>query len=1416
MPELKRLFLRGRMNKDLDERLVPNGEYRDALNIQVGSSEGSDVGAIENILGNQVAKLKKAFPATYWELNSGSANYYGLPLDAKCIGAVKDDINDKIYWFVTSTTIDCIIEYENQYGQVRPVLVDTNNVLKFSANKLITGINILDDYLFFTDDNSEPKKVNIKKGIFTTANFTTHSQYKGRDFIESDITVIKKSPLRAPEISFSNSKRGGNVITTIIKNWVQGGSNSGALDTPYLPTEESNIYHTLTLNSSADYIVGDILNLYANAIPADTINITYYVKLEVTRVDSPVQIQVALLAISPEVPDDNNFLWECELQQDDPIFELKFARFGYRWKYTDNQFSAFSPFTEVAFLPSQFDYNAKKGYNEGMANTIRLINIFDPAKYTNQADFEAKVTDLIPVDVEKIEILYKETNNSAVYIIDEINPEDLVYGIWEGFKVESDLIYKITESNQILRPWDNVPRKAKAQEIVGNRIVYGNYLQNYTLNSDVKIRANSTISSAKSTITYAPSVKSNRSYQVGVVFKDEYGRETPIFTSKDAYVNINKAASGTANKIKATGLNAAPQGFTHFKYFVKDSAGEYYNIAAERIYPSKDGVSVWVAFPSSERNKISEDDYLIFKKGHNSSVPIEATDNRYRILSISNEAPTEIQEKRILDYTASVGFGTTFGSYTLALTSTAGGTPVQGEASFQIAQEDTGSGLTNGVSEELKLALTAGTYIKFTSNIGDSNFYKVTRVEYGGANEAAKVYLSSGFGADIEFLYEADGTGDLRSTTNTMYVYKVDLDSNNAKYQGFFFAKIEQNATLINNTFQGENLVGVDSHTFLGFINLDPPNATTQQITDTTFTAPYNTSTNTFLQIWGGGVSPVRGYDKAFYNGGLAGASAGNYYAWNINEPTFATSGGTIWDIVPEMRLIDNSTNVVPDELPLKFWDALKTPGTKIRFSNHTTVYTIDDVRIYTQPLSNVQFGGLNNDFLQRLYIKFDKPLEQTVNPNFLQPNEFISISILGLPEDSDFPSDNPAIFETEPKELADLNIYYEASDAFPIAEYNNTKTLNWHNCFTFGNGVESNRIRDDFNAAFIDKGTKASTVLEEPYEEERRATGLIYSGIYNSTSGLNSLNQFIQAEKITKDLNPIYGSIQKLHTRDTNLVALCEDKILRILANKDALYNADGNTNITSTSNVLGQAVPFAGEFGISKNPESFASYGFRAYFSDKKRGVVLRLSMDGLTDISAKGMTDYFYDNLKAATTVIGSYDIYSDCYNLTLNNQTVSFKESLDGWPTRKSFIPEWGISLNADYYTMYNGMLWSHNNQNRNTFYEGSTEKSSIQLIFNDEPSRIKNFKTLSYEGDNGWTAPLIQTDQQDGQVTTFLSKENIYYNYIRGAADTWSNTSQTGTLDLKQFAAQGIGNLSSVDTYTGNTTFTVTVKNDPVN
>ena len=210
----------------------------------------------------------------------------------------------------------------------------------------------------------------------------------------------------------------------------------------------------------------------------------------------------------------------------------------------------------------------------------------------------------------------------------------------------------------------------------------------------------------------------------------------------------------------------------------------------------------------------------------------------------------------------------------------------------------------------------------------------------------------------------------------------------------------------------------------------------------------------------------------------------------------------------------------------------------------------------------------------------------------------------------------------------------------------------NFYNVFAFGNGIESNTVRDDFNGVSIRTGARASTTLDEPYREEVREHGLIFSGLYNSNTGVNNLNQFIQAQKITKDLNPTYGSIQKLFQRQTNLVVFCEDRVVKVLSNKDAVFNADGNPQLVANERVLGQVTPFVGEFGISKNPESFASESYRAYFTDKQRRSVLRLSMDGLTPISDAGMKDWFGDNLADDNIMcLGTYDEDKQEYNLTI---------------------------------------------------------------------------------------------------------------------------------------------------------------------
>jgi len=372
------------------------------------------------------------------------------------------------------------------------------------------------------------------------------------------------------------------------------------------------------------------------------------------------------------------------------------------------------------------------------------------------------------------------------------------------------------------------------------------------------------------------------------------------------------------------------------------------------------------------------------------------------------------------------------------------------------------------------------------------------------------------------------------------------------------------------------------------------------------------------------------------------------------------------------------------------------------------------------------------------------------------------------------------------------------------------TKVLNkialpWHNCYQWYNGVETDIVRDDFSGQTLfaytpETGKQSGFVASDYYSDYRQVTNksdIIYSQIYNMSSNIDASNQFILADKIVKRLNRSHGQINALIARNNDIIALCEDKILKILSSgKDALFNADGNMQLTASNNVLGQSIPFVGDFGC-QHPESIALDEYRIYFVDKARGAVLRLSKDGMTEISSNGMDNWFDEQLQKTQSVIGSFDDDKSEYNITLheiistrvskNVYTLSFDESTKGWTSFKSFIQESGLSLNNKYYTFKKGKLYKHHSNDvlRNNFY-GTQHESSVTTLLNAESNIVKSFRTVVYEGSqaevikdlsdsnyrnilpsSGWSIETIKTDQQSGQVDEFVEKEGKWFNNIKG-------------------------------------------------
>jgi hypothetical protein len=329
-----------------------------------------------------------------------------------------------------------------------------------------------------------------------------------------------------------------------------------------------------------------------------------------------------------------------------------------------------------------------------------------------------------------------------------------------------------------------------------------------------------------------------------------------------------------------------------------------------------------------------------------------------------------------------------------------------------------------------------------------------------------------------------------------------------------------------------------------------------------------------------------------------------------------------------------------------------------------------------------------------------------------------------------------------------------------------------------------------------VSYGVRAYLVEDEP-NSSTRSNSMIYSGIFNSRTGVNDTNVFSVGKDITKSVDPANGSIQKLYAEDTNLIVFQENKVSRALIDKDAIYSAEGGGSVTSSNLVIGQIVPYAGNFGISKNPESFAVYGYRKYFTDRKKGCVLRLSADGITEISSYGMHDFFRDELASATKIIGGWDIHNKNYvvsiQTTSTNKTLSFDEGVLGWTSFFTYKPNFLTSLVNNFYSFYDGKVWLHNSGQYGKFYNNTAADSTVTVILNKEPSLVKNFKTINYEGVDGWQLESMVASSSD--IASPVGKFTLQTNLSSLESDMFAN-------NFKRKENKFFANLINVSTSTG--------------
>jgi hypothetical protein len=1175
MKDQTKNFSRGTMNKDFDERLVPNGQYRDALNFRVGTSDGSDVGAGQNIAGNlNVADIA--------EISGRDAT------NARTIGAIEYGARSVIYWFVAGDFFDGIYEFNEISGIATRVLqsnkanAETPSLLNFSKGNIITGVNYIaineqNGFLFWTDNLNQPRKVNIERA----------KSYDIDDArIEKDTPVILTPPLYSPHVELFN-----------------------------------------------------------------------------------------------DVTQSNNM-------------SEKFLYFSYRYKYIDGQFSSMSPFSAVSFGAKNFVYDFGEGFNKAMVNNFNAVRV----SFETGDEF-----------VEAIQILVRDTSNINVSIIDTYSKAELFIGNNTSSTIEfkNNKIYSALPDEQVLRLFDNVPLLAKAQTTVGNRLAYGNYVQfrDITDCNNKPIRIDYSLSLRSEAVAVnspAQTFRSDRDYEVVMFYTDDKGRMTTALTS--VYANASQSNtdtiyippqnSVTANSILVNIRHNPPCWATNYRFGIKQSKKLYYNIFPILFYA--DGLFRYFLINQSEIDKFKVGEYIIFKSDGDGPTLIN---KKYKILELENKsagfisgnAPTEIAG---LYFKIKVNNVSEFNPNSLVIFNDdaqgdSNSPPInQSASSFCEQPIYYGESNPNGL-QLLNTTFLGNTDLRITIEIQTSTTFRYTidvSATGGWIEDVPITTLPTGisvFAQDVCFI-----VWNIPSVINTGLVpgdrWKINCRKSGNLTGNYFGGvgipnTISFSAVSGGGSWGGAAVLGdagqIESGAQIQIEIIQDSQNVSQQAGIQPFQSPsqYENIEEWFVES--GAWQQFVQFNDDGINIGATGVTFRraevNYVNGGEVYNQFSNTG-PVYMIIQGFGYQDNTSpsnpNIIRASLSIqqtsqKLFCESEAIDTDIDIFHETTrTYPIvDGKHKVLWGYDDFQFAdGLTRltqlDYRYPHYFTVGDMVDvssSNINGSYQVveiENRYSVIINLTFPGSGPEIPGNISITGTSERD--------QATFVDAIVQLNIPSSANSdYNGYCFGNGLESNRIKDDFNATTLDYSLRASTTVDK-YEQVRADSSVSYSGVFKEKSSINRLNEFNLGISNFKYLDRDFGPIQHLYPRDTNLLIMQENKISKVLYGKNILFDAIGGGQVVSIPEVLGNQIALAGEFGISRNPESFSVYGDDTFFTDTRRGAILQLQGDTIVDISTVYMVEYFREIMTEGlnTQKLGAFDPFLNLYTLSVNDREV----------------------------------------------------------------------------------------------------------------------------------------------------------------
>lgn len=1285
MANITRNFIAGRMNKVMDQRLLPDGEYIDAMNIRMGSTENSELGVIENTKGN--------LPLTSLAYIDGIS----LSANARCIGSIEDSANDILYWFVHDPNfpagltgkLDLIVSF-NVFTNILTYHIisindggNINTTLNFNPTYLITGVNIIDGLLYFTDDYNAPRVINVRR------NYPNPIGDIDQITAES-ILVIKKPPVESPLVE------------------------------PFVTNGQENYLDT------------------------------------------------------------------------------RFICFAYRYRYIDGEYSATSQWSQPAFVPNPFEFSVESFLNEGMTNLCNAAKI----TYNSGSSL-----------VVGVDLLFKQANGNIIKVIEKLDKANL------GLANNTDYTYTFTNSkiftvlpeSEILRLYDNVPRYAKAQTIMGNRLMYGNYVEGYDLidNEGVPVK-----------FEYTTSLVSTPIGNVNLVDATTSGNYTinGSVNIADATVTIDLAGknlvAGSAINVdiaiahsQFTGQTPFPTEVTqdvrlNFAFFLSTTYTSVYQLATSVEFQNAVGTAANIQTVANACNGIT------FTDSFNCAIP----NNLDAFIKNGSGISAVGQPVSIITSPASslIGFQFPAMRYVNNIV-----TPTQTFYEYY----------------EVTLAEATFQEIANTQSLHSNRDYEIGIVYMDEFNRATTALVSpnntehipcglSAFKNSIQVTIPATQHPPAWAT-RYKFVIKPDEENYETIYCSIFFQDpITNNAYFL---LEGENARKIEVGDRL-IVKADSTGPTANCVYATVLEKSSQTSNfieipseldpEVFIPIPAGVYVKINPNSFNIVQDELAIIQPGKqrvtsprggdypilYYPMNRFDT--ATSAWVDYSVPAGSRIvmtISQTRSGVGDSCEKRTNLLQKTIIASNDYDNMYEWFVGDNVEQFLndgerfagdgQCVPDNEFiPGITNtagDILTDLCINYYKFYRNTsTNQLQLMITGTLPCTGIGYPNARAssveanfvvFRADKNLIFETLPTDALP-DVFFENNMSFAIINGNHMGNIQnqsigagtpaivdtkFFNCFAFGNGAESYKIRDSIIGQSFSLGNRVTSVSAQDYQEADRFADITYSGVYNAESNVNKLNEFNLGLVNYKNLELSFGDIYILDGRETDILVLQEDKISYVLADKNLLSDSTGGGAVASVPEVLGTQIARVEKYGISFNPESYVQWGYDRFFTDAKRGAVLQLrgnsySNEALKVISEMNMRTWFRDEFitNFNTQKLGGYDPYMNEYVLSINTLDLPYRpECLDCGVSQTFTLTTLAEEQNSNSYCVDLGPTVGITDVEYTVFsisegasfevvveYDGSTYTSGVveesgTLSFNKDNVSVETVNiTINYTGD----------------------------------------------------------------------------------